>query len=225
VLLASAIAPVCGALIVGADGDAGSLAMRAGAIGCDLAELDAETDLLRAGLSSAAPGLGRADTGEATVMIAATSRRVRKPVDTAGRVLSAALLTRAAVFVDCPDLTSQFTKLALASATHVAVFAPQTPAGLLDAEFALEVAERERSHGVPVVVVAVDVRGRGRSRGTRAALCRARALSAPVLHIPFDQRLADATRADWSALRPNTQAAITAVLTESLLGKDTSRAP
>ena len=221
VLLASALAPVHGALIVGPSGDAGALSARAGAVDGDW-DLLTVTALRPGGLHADDTGIGHADTGEATVLVAAPTRRTM----TSGMrndnndVLAAALRSRQAVVVDCPDLWSSFTLQALAAATHVAVIAPQTPAGLVDTDFAVHLAEAQAPAGVSMVVVAVDVRGRVKSRATRAALSRARALPAPVMSVPFDPRLADATGVDWLSLRVRTQAAVMAVLTQSLLGKD-----
>ena len=232
VLLASALAPVHGALIVGPAGDAGALSARAGAVDGDW-DLLAVTARRPGGLHAddtghVGTGLGYVDTGEAIVLVAAPTRRTMTcgvrtaPSDMRSEedVLAAALRFRQAVVVDCPDLWSSFTQQALAAATHVAVIAPQTPAGLVDTDFAVHLAEAQAPAGVSMVVVAVDVRGRVKSRATRAALSRARALPAPVMSVPFDPRLADATGVDWLSLRVRTQAAVMAVLTQSLLGKD-----
>src|SRR5580765_3249016 len=212
-LLAAAAAPVWSTIAISSPTDDGALNSRVGADATDwagvVAGLGDEDEL--------DPGeLGAVAVGNAAFRVAAIGRGSTTGQLDASRVLAAAGRSSSALVLDCPDLHGPFTERALAMATHVVVVAPHSPAGLLAAEYAVELAALDGTR--PTVVACIDIQRRARTRACRAALSRARAMPAPVVTVPFDSRLADATAVRWPAIRPRTQAAVMAVLTAAILG-------
>jgi hypothetical protein len=224
VLLAAGLAPACGAILLAAGPDRGSLALRCNAQGGDLDTLAGWVrHHPRRPLQIDTRGVAIGTSGQDEFVVAAGSRRPGQDVlaaDTAIALLSAASATRAAVVLDwctrepVPGRVRD-------TAQHAVVVAPTSCAGLLDAEYTVDQLEATRpEHTTTLSLLTIDVRGRAPRRAGRAALARLRTLRIPTTGLPYDPALADDPRIHWPSLRPRTRAAIFTALTQMLHRED-----
>jgi hypothetical protein len=223
VLLAAGLAPACGAILLAAGPDRGSLTLRCNAEGGDLEMLTGwARHHPRQPLQIDTPGMAIGTSGQHRLLVAADRRRHQQGPLTAGAaaaLLPAAAATRAAVVLDWCTREPVPGRV-WDTAPRAVVVAPMSSAGLLDAEYTVEQIEAARPVHATVSLLTIDVRGRAPRRAGRAALARLRALPIPTAGVPYDPALADDPRIHWPCLRPRTRAAIFTALTQLLQRED-----
>jgi hypothetical protein len=223
VLLATGLAPACGAILLAGGPDRGSLTLRCNAEGGDLDTLTGWVrNHPRRPLQIGTPGVAIGTPGQDRLLLAADSRRHQLGQLTAGAaaaLLTAAAATRAAVVLDwctrepVPGGVRD-------TASHAVIVAPTSAAGLLDAEYTVDQLEATRPEHTTLSLLTIDLRRRAPRRAGRAALARLRALPIPTTGLPYDPALADDPRVHWPSLRPRTRAAIFTALTQMLHRED-----
>lgn len=215
VLLAAALAPATGVLLLANGADRGSLITRTDADGGD-ADVLAEWATEHRGptLQSNTPGTATGDAGSGPLFVAAAGPGETRHgfcSDTAVDLFVAAASTSSAVLLDWSS-ADPLPDRGWDSTTHVIVVAPSTAPGLLAAEYAVQNLEATMPGDVSLSLLTTDVRGRSSGRSERASLSRLRALRLPITSLPYDSALADDPRVRWLALRPRTRSAVIAAL-------------